>query len=162
MKLRLFTKASAKASTVVSLVFVFLMLAALIFLTWWLPEIVSSAIDMEDHLGNRSAITPAGRAWVLADAYAMVAIAFVAVGFLFFLLRAVLREAVFTQTAVRLLAAVSWCAFLEGLLFLPLGIWFQLAFAAAVAAFFIGLCLRVVKNVIEEAIRIKAENDFTI
>lgn len=153
---------SNKASTVISLVFIFLMIGALSFLTWWLPEIVESAIDMEDHLGDRSSITAAGRAWVLADAYAMVAVAYVAVGLLFFLLRAVLREAVFTKTAFRLLAAVSWCAFLEGLLFLPLGGLFQLAYAAAVAAFFIGLCLRVVKNVIEEAARIKAENDFTI
>ena len=32
--------------------------------------------------------------------------------------------------------------------------------AAAVAAFFIGLCLRVVRNVIEEATRINTENDF--
>ena len=153
---------SCKFSTVVSLVFVFLMLVALVFLTWWLPEIVTSIIDAEDHIGNRSDITNTERAWVLADAYAMVAIAFVAVGLMFFLLRAVLRGAVFTKTAVHLLAAVSWCAFAEGVLFLPLGVWFQLAFAAAVAAFFIGLCLRVVKNVIEEATRIKAENDFTI
>ena len=117
---------------------------------------------MEDNLGNRSAITETGRLWVLIDAYAMVFVAYVAVGLLFFLLRAVLREAVFSKTATNLLSAVSWCAFVEGILFLPLGIYFQLAFAAAVAAFFIGLCLRVVKNVIEEAARIKAENDFTI
>ncbi len=153
---------SNKASTVISIVFTFFMVGALIFLTWWLPDVVESALNMEDNLGNRSAITETGRLWVLIDAYAMVFVAYVAVGLLFFLLRAVLREAVFSKTATNLLSAVSWCAFVEGILFLPLGIYFQLAFAAAVAAFFIGLCLRVVKNVIEEAARIKAENDFTI
>lgn len=153
---------SNKASTVISIVFTFFMVGALIFLTWWLPDVVESALNMEDNLGNRSAITETGRLWVLIDAYAMVFVAYVAVGLLFFLLRAVLREAVFSKTATSLLSAVSWCAFVEGILFLPLGIYFQLAFAAAVAAFFIGLCLRVVKNVIEEAARIKAENDFTI
>ena len=153
---------SNKTSTVISIVFTFLMIVALIFLTWWLPDVVDSALNMEDNLGDRSAITETGRLWVLIDAYAMLAVAYVAVVLLFFLLRAVLREAVFSKTATNLLSAVSWCAFAEGLLFLPLGRWFQLAFAGAVAAFFIGLCLRVVKNVIEEAARIKAENDFTI
>ena len=153
---------SNKTSTVSSIVFTFLMIVALIFLTWWLPDVVDSALNMEDNLGDRSTITETGRLWVLIDAYAMLAVAYVAVVLLFFLLRAVLREAVFSKTATSLLSAVSWCAFAEGLLFLPLGRWFQLAFAAAVAAFFIGLCLRVVKNVIEEAARIKAENDFTI
>ena len=139
---------SNKTSTVISIVFTFLMLAALLFLTFWLPDVVESIINTEDNLGDRASITERGRALVLADAYVMLAVAYVAVILLFFLLRTVLREAVFSRTATRLLGAVSWCAYAEGVLFLPLGRYFQLAFAAAVAAFFIGLCLRVVRNVI--------------
>lgn len=154
---------SGKISTVISLILTFLLLLALGYLTYWLPDVVTSMIDSADnHFDFREQITDTARAWILVDAYVMVAVAFVAVVLLFFLLRAVLREQIFTSLATRLLAAVSWCCFAEGLLVVLLGYYFQLAIAMAVAAFFVGLCLRVVKNVIEEATRIKSENDFTI
>jgi hypothetical protein len=37
-----------------------------------------------------------------------------------------------------------------------------MSYAIAFAALLLGLCLRVVKNVIEEATEIKRENDFTV
>ena len=156
------TRKSNKASMIISLILTCLLFAALIFLTYWLPEVVTSMIDTEDNLGNRANITATGRALILADAYAMVAIAYIAVFLLFLLLRTVLRGEVFGRTTSRLLAAVSLCCFGEGLLVALLTPAFQLAAGIAVAACFVGLCLRVVKNVIEEAARIKAENDFTI
>ena len=156
------TPKSNKSSTVISMIFTFLLFGALLFLTYWLPDVVESALNMEDNLGNRAEITQAGRTLVLIDAYAMLAVAYLAVGLLFFLLRTVLREEIFTPAAPRLLSAVSLCCFIEGLLFFLLGSLFQLAYAATVALCFIGLCLRVVKNVIEEATRIKQENDFTV
>ena len=57
---------------------------------------------------------------------------------------------------------MSWCCFLLCLLFGILGIFFLLSFAVAFIAVFLGLCLRVVKNVIEEATQIKDENDLTV
>ncbi|MBQ7347537.1 MAG: DUF2975 domain-containing protein [Clostridia bacterium] len=153
---------SNKASTVISIVLIFLLLGALGFLVYWLPDVTESLINAADNLGNRISITEAGRRWVLIDAYLMVAVAVVAVILMFFVLRAVLMERIFTASATRLIGAVSLCCFAEGVLFAAIGVWFQLAFAAAVAACFVGLCLRVVKNVIEEATRIKSENDFTI
>ena len=53
-------------------------------------------------------------------------------------------------------------AFAIGVLFVVLGYYFKLAVVVAVAAIFLGLCLRVVKNVIEKATEIKAENDLTV
>ena len=154
---------SAKISTVVSLILTFMLLLALVYLTYWLPDVVESMIDMKDnHFNTRAELTETGRTLILIDAYVMVAVAYIAVGVLFFLLRTVVRGEVLTKAATRLLTAVSWCCFAEGLLFILLAVQFQLAVAAAVAACFLGLCLRVVKNVIEEAIRIKSENDFTI
>ena len=73
------TRKSNKASMIISLILTCLLFAALIFLTYWLPEVVTSMIDTEDHLGNRANITATGRALILADAYAMVAIAYIAV-----------------------------------------------------------------------------------
>ena len=153
---------SNKLSTVISLCLTLILLAALCVLVAWLPMVVESMIDVADNIGNRALITDSERVFVLADAYIMVAVAFVAVILLFFLLRAVLLERIFTVLATRLIAAISWCCFAEGVLFLAIGYYFQLAFGVAVAACFVGLCLRVVKNVIEEATRIKSENDFTI
>ncbi len=155
-------RSSKKISVSVSLVMALLLLFALGYLVWWLPEVVTSLINATDNLGNRQEITPLGRQLVLIDAYAMIAVAFVAVVFLFLLLRRVWRGEVFSQAAARWLAAVSWCCFAEGLLVVLLTVYFQLALGACVVACFVGLCLRVVKNVIEEATRIKSENDFTI
>ena len=153
---------SNKVSTVISLILTVLLLAALCALVFWLPMVVNSMIDTVDNIGNRAQITEGQRAFVLTDAYVMVTVAFVAVILLFFLLREILLERVFCSKTTRLIAAISWCCFAEGLLFLLIGIFFQLAFGVAIAACFVGLCLRVVKNVIEEATRIKSENDFTI
>ena len=46
--------------------------------------------------------------------------------------------------------------------FFALGFFLTSAFAVTFAAFFMGIILRVVKNVIEQATVIKSENDFTI
>ena len=92
----------------------------------------------------------------------LLALLFAAVILLFLLLRAILKEKVFSSAVIRLLSAVSWCCFAEAVLFSVLLPYFQLAACAAVAVCFIAVCLRVVKNVIAEAARIKSENDFTI
>ena len=153
---------SKKISTIISLILTIILVFALCYLIYWLPEVVTSMINATDNLGDRANITDSGRLFVLIDAYTMVAVAFLAVILLFFLLRTVLREMVFSSSTTRILSALSYCCFTEGILFLILIIYFQLAFGLAIAAFFLGLCLRVVKNVIEEATRIKAENDFTV
>ena len=151
-----------RISILISMCLTVLLFFALVFITWWLPEVVNACIDANDNLGSRGEITQTERQLVLADAYAMMAVAYLAVGLLFWLLRTVWRGQVFSRQATRILAAVSWCCFAEGLLFALLTPHFQLALCAAVAVCFIGLCLRVVKNALEEATRIKSENDFTI
>ena len=85
------------------------------------------------------------------------------------LLGNVRRSEIFTASAVARLRGISWCCFAECLIlvggsmvlrhiFLRPYAFLVLAFAAA----FLGIVLRVVKNVIEEAVAIKCENDFTI
>ncbi len=153
---------SNKLSTVITIVISVLLLAALCVLAFWLPLVVESMINVTDNIGNRGEITDLQRTLVLIDAYAMLAVAVLAVILALILLREVLLERVFSVRVTRLISAISWCCFAEGLLFLLLGGFFQIAIAVAVAACFVGFCLRVVKNVIEEATRIKSENDFTI
>jgi len=149
---------SNKVSTVITLVIAGLLLVALVVLAFRLPAVVESMINV----GNRGEITDGQRTLVLIDAYAMLAVAFLAVITGFFLLREVFLERVFSQRVIRQISVISWCCFAEGLLFLLLGGFFPLAIGIAIVACFAGFCLRVVKNVIEEATRIKSENDFTI
>ena len=146
----------------ISLVLTALFFLALCLLACFAPLIVTSLIDATDHLGSRGSITDTERALVLADAYAMIAVAFVAVLLLFCLLLTVRRGETFSAKMTRLLGAISWCCFAEGGLFALLTVHFQLALGVVFGVCLVGLCLRVVKDALEEATRIKSENDFTI
>ena len=95
-------------------------------------------------------------------AYTIVGIMMLADVLLFVLLQRVRKSLVFTSKSVALIRGISWCAMLLGICLAVLGVYFWIAFCAAFACVFLGLCLRVTKNVIEEATAIKAENDFTI
>lgn len=127
-----------------------------------LPTLVELLIDLPDNIGNRGEITPFGRAFVHTMAYAVLAPVLLADGLMFALLLRVRQGKVFTEISVALIRGVSWCCFLLCAAFCGLGIYFQLAFVVAFAAVFLGTCLRVVKNVIEEATRIKSEHDLTV
>ena len=151
-----------RISIVVSAVLGGLFLLALGCMTYWLPVVVNSLINVKDNIGNRNQLGTVGRNLILADAYLMVAIAVTAVVLLFVLLRVVYQGRVFSTSTTHLLSTLSWCCFGEALLTLLLIVQFQLIACLSLAAGFLGLCLRVVKHVIEEATRIKNENDFTI
>lgn len=69
---------------------------------------------------------------------------------------------VFIEKNVSILRRISWCCLIAALILL-FGSFFSMVFLLlAVMAGFIGLILRVVKNVFEAAVALKAENDFTI
>ncbi len=69
---------------------------------------------------------------------------------------------VFVQKNVKYLRIISWCSFAVSAILFISGFYYLLFLLIAVAAAFFGLILRVVKNVIEHAVSIKNENDFTI
>ena len=72
------------------------------------------------------------------------------------------KKDVFIEKNVKYLRVISWCSFaVSAILFLS-GFYYLLFLVVAIAAAFFGLILRVVKNVIEQAVAIKDENDFTI
>lgn len=72
------------------------------------------------------------------------------------------KEDVFITKNVAYLRTISWCCFGVAILVAMAGYYYLLFYFVAIVAAFIGLILRVVKNVIDQAITIKAENDFTI
>jgi hypothetical protein len=79
------------------------------------------------------------------------------------LLANIMKDAVFTAENVKALRAISWCCFAGAFILTVTALYFApiLLVVAAVAAFF-GLIVRVVKNVINAAVALKSENDFTI
>ena len=143
-------KISKNASVTLSLICCIVGFLGLVFLAWYFPHLIPEAADRAASVGI-----------MVLDYLLLVPVA-VANGFLVKLLLLVRRRQVFTDGAVSCLRTISWCCFIEaGLLCLGI-VYFRLLPVLAFVAGFLGLVLRVVKNVIEEAVALKAENDFTI
>lgn len=152
-------KISKKASVTLSMVLSSLFFVGLIIGAVAMPIFVDSVIEL---VYNPATFPTAGKVLCLAMAYLILAVCLIANCVIFALLKTVKADNVFTAKSVALIRAISWCCFLVGVLFLAVGYYFQLAFLLAFAAMFLGLCIRVVKNVIEQATEIKSENDLTV
>lgn len=119
------------------------------------PYLVKSYVAYT--MKNPYVITP-----LLVTIYACAVPGLVALFSLDRLLANIKAKKVFIEKNVKHLRMISWCSFaVSGILFLS-GFYYLLFLIVAVAAAFFGLILRVVKNVIEQAVIIKNENDFTI
>ncbi len=156
--LKIPTKASITLSIILTILFIGILLGGGIIM----PRLVPLLIDLPDNIGGRNHILPFERHVVLGLAYGILLFMGAAGAMLLALLLRVQKGLVFTAQSVGLIRGVSWCAILLGFTFAVLGWYFQLAYFAAFACVFLGVCIRVVKNVIEEATAIKSENDFTI
>ena len=78
------------------------------------------------------------------------------------LLRNIDRGEVFVPQNTRCLRSISWACMLAGCAFAVMMLWRYLFVLPALAAVMLGLIMRVLKNVFEQAVEIKSENDFTI
>ena len=78
------------------------------------------------------------------------------------LLSQVSAGAVFSSGSIARIRWLSWCCFAEALVFLLFGAGYLITILICILAAFMGLILRVVKNVIQWASEIKAENDLTV
>ena len=81
---------------------------------------------------------------------------------LFRLLQNMGREQVFIHRNVAYMRRISWSCFAGGLICLVSAFYYVPWVIVAVAAGFVGLVVRVFKNVLAEAILLKEENDYTI
>lgn len=107
-------------------------------------------------------VTSENRPWFLATLYTGGAVAAALLWWLYRLLHNISAGLVFVPGNAALLRAISWACFagaaiclLSALYYLPWGL-------VGLAAAFVGLIVRVVKNVIAQAITLKEENDYTI
>ena len=69
---------------------------------------------------------------------------------------------VFVAENVTLLRRISWCCFLAAGITLVSSRFYLVFLLISVAAAFMGLILRVVKNVIQQAVILRTENELTI
>lgn len=153
---------SIRASVLLSYVFTGIFVLLLLALCFLLPRLVPSLLSAPDLIGDRTALDEGTKLFILILSYLIVAIALVAIGFLVFILRCVERGNVFSASVVRALNGVALCCLAEGLVFLIIGIWFQLSLLLFSMAGFLALCLHIVANVISVATEYKTENDLTV
>ena len=152
--LRISKNASVIVSLCLTVVFFFVLIVASAILPVYIRQWVLPASSRTILSGDATLI--------LCSAYVVLAVAILADILLFRLLLIVRSGEVFGAKSVALIRGVSWCAILIGLMFLVMTYYFLIGLVLAFAAVLVGLCLRVVKNVIEEATVIKSENDLTV
>ena len=155
-------KINRKLSVVISLVMTAVMFAAVIALAFYLPVFTDYLIDLPDNTGERLHLQEYQRTLIHIANYGEVALMLIGLGMLFALLLLVRKNKVFTAAAVELIRYISWCLILMGLILISLTFFFTLAPFVGVAILFLGLTVRVVKNVIESAVFLKEENDLTV
>ena len=151
--LRISKKASVMISLILTVLFFFVLLVSAFIVPRFIHLISSAAMRP---LGLRDSIV------ILIAGYSILLLAMLANVLLFRLLLLVRESKIFTERAVSLIRGVSWCAIAISLIFLGMTFYYMIALVLAFTAVLLGLCLRVVKNVIEEATAIKAENDLTV
>lgn len=78
------------------------------------------------------------------------------------LLNNISKGEVFISSNTKFLRIISWACMLAGISFAVFGLWRFIFLLPAFFAVMFGLIMRVLKNVFEEAVEIKSENDFTI
>ena len=153
-------KISKHASTMLSLILAVALLTIIIFFAIVMPFIIDSAPVM---MGVKAYFTEKDADvifwfwfYVLMLAAAVCCVALAAI-----LLR-VRKEKVFTPITVSLIRFLSWGCMFIAVVCLAVVYYFHMSFLFTLVAGFVGLCLRVVKNVIEQATEIKNENDLTV
>ncbi len=86
----------------------------------------------------------------------------VASSMLVLLMKRIMRNLVFSPITVSLIRGISWCCFGVTPLFVVIGFCYYSVFALAFATSFLGVLLRVVKNVLEQGSEYKKETELTI
>lgn len=109
------------------------------------------------------ALPPASGPVLLGMGYVCAVLALVMLVSLYKFLRRIEAGAVFVPANVTALRRISWCCAGAAVVCLPAGVGIYLPFAfLGVAAAFMALIVRVLKNAFAQAVRMKDELDYTI
>jgi len=107
-------------------------------------------------------VTERGRALFLSTVYCGFVPAAALLVCLYTLLRRIGEERVFVRENTDSLRYMSWCCFAGAIVSFASSLYWFPWFAVGIAAAFMGLIIRVVKNVIAKAVSLQDEADFTV
>lgn len=133
---------------------IFLLAVLFIFITapwlmdWWIHHSLS--------------VLPQHKAHFLVTIYSGGVLALVLLIRLYQLLDNIGKEKVFIAKNISLMRQISWFCYCGSIISLISCFYYQPWFFVSVAAAFVGLIVRVIKNIMQQAIVIKEENEFTI
>ena len=145
-----------KKSLILSKTCVVLFMALLLAGVIFAPRIVSSFV-------KRSATASVdNRTLFLITIYTGCVPAGALLVFLYMLLRRISSGSVFVKENTASLRYISWCCYAGALICLTSTLYYIPWFAVGVAAAFMGLIVRVIKNVIAKAVSLQDDADFTI
>lgn len=154
-------KASVTLSFVISAAFVVILGVFMCILPWFTKEAPILA-ELREYFTEQEILGISGETFFLVWAYILLALAFICCIVICMLLLHIRRGHVFSAKTASFIRFISWDCILIAVIFATAQYFHPLAYVIALAAAFLGLCLRVVKNIIEEAITIKDENDLTV
>ena len=155
-------KISAKSSVILSIVFSVLLFAISAAGAFFIPSLADLAIL------TRKAVYPDlesgmfDKVFIIILLYLALAVIVTVNIMLIRLLVRVRKGLVFTDISVSLLRYVAWGCFALSAVLCAMTYFFRLSIVVAFLAAFLGSCLRVFKNALEEAMEIKSENDLTV
>jgi len=104
----------------------------------------------------------AGRTLFLVTLYVGSAPAAILLAYLYALMHQIGSGRVFINENVSYLRYISWCCFAGAVICIASAFYYVPWFALGIAAAFMGLIIRVVKNVIAKAVALQDESDLTI
>jgi hypothetical protein len=155
-------KISTKKSTLLSMLLSVTFMMMIIVCAVFVPSMIPVIIHVLKTISNHTMIGSINPLFVTCGAYFILLMAAVIDTLLFILLLRIRHNKIFTDESVALIRGISWCCILLGLFFVAIGYFFATSVFIGFMVGFVGLCIRVVKNAIEEATIIKSENDFTV
>jgi len=129
-----------------------LLVACLVSAPWLVTRLISMSAPAQK----------AGSTLFLVTLYAGGVPAATLLAFLYALLHQIGSGRVFIKENVAYLRYISWCCFAGALLSIASAFYYIPWFAPGIAAAFMGLIIRVVKNVVAEAVALQDESDLTI
>ncbi|MCQ2475108.1 MAG: DUF2975 domain-containing protein [Clostridia bacterium] len=151
----------SKVSAGISLGICILSSAMLIILAFIFPEFFKTMYMTYNEFGSPEVLSKL-MTWVVPAFYCCVPFAAAALYMLIRLLLNIIKDKVFIVRNVRLLRFISWCCYAVMLITFISSCGFPVLIIIAFAMAVVGTLLRVVKNVMDSAVKIREENDLTI
>lgn len=151
-------KRSVTLSIVVCFIFVGILTAALFIGPWFVKTWFTVYRGWSE---NGAAIQDMSTLFISCF-YPCAIFAYITLYSLLKLLFNIKNDKIFISANVKYLRVISWCCFVVALITLVAGIFYVPFLLVAVAASFVGLMLRIIKNVMQNAVAISEENELTI